>query len=415
MSNMYKTRDVASGDILSYYSANSLDNITIPLIKQEISNIVTKPRFRFNILNEDETVKEEIPQEDIILGGSYSENYQSGQRRNISLSLFNNTGKYNPSINGIWSGTKFSFDMGLELSNGNTIWFPKGVYVVNSANPSHTATDKTLSLELGDKFSILEGADGTLETSYTIPVGMGIDEVINNILKFNRGNGSFLDTKPIIYNEKFKDMKTQATITKEAGDNFGAIILDLATQLNAEVFYDTNGNLNFVPINDVTNDSDKPIIYSFFAENGDIASNNMSFDLSSVINRIIVVGGSSNSETYRAVSVNDNPASPLCYQRIGYKTASPINDTNITSKRLAQERADYELRQKLILKSSVSSEIRYNPLLMVNNLINITDEFFELKNESFLLQSISCPIDYSGSMSITTSNIKNIPFTVGRR
>ena len=141
----------------------------------------------------------------------------------------------------------------------------------------------------------------------------------------------------------------------------------------------------------------------------------MSFDLSSVINRIIVVGGSSNSETYRAVSVNDNPASPLCYQRIGYKTASPINDTNITSKKLAQERADYELRQKLILKSSVSSEIRYNPLLMVNNLINITDEFFELKNESFLLQSISCPIDYSGSMSITTSNIKNIPFTVGRR
>ena len=126
-------------------------------------------------------------------------------------------------------------------------------------------------------------------------------------------------------------------------------------------------------------------------------------------------GSTNNSETYRAVAVNDNPGSPLCYQRIGYRTASPISDSNITSQILAQERADYELRQKLIIKSSSTVTVRYNPLLLVNNLITITDDFYELNQIRFLIQGISCSLDYSGAMSLTISNIQNFTFlTTGR-
>ena len=413
MSN-YKTKST-SGDILAYYSTETSQNISIERIKQEIDNApVINPKFRFHILNEDETIREDIPEEDIITGGTYNENYQNGQRRSISISLFNHIGKYTPSINGLWVGAKVSFDMGLEV-NGITIWFKKGVYVISSISPSHEPGTTNVSVELSDKFAVLEGATGTLETSYTVPVGNDIQEVIQDLLNLQRGNGQVIDPRPIIYNGKFKDSKIQAEISKQAGDTIGSIIIDIATQLNAEVFYDVEGNLTFVPINDVTGDEDKPVIYHFYDENGDIFNNNLSFDLSGAINRVIVIGSTVNSNVITATSVNDNVGSPLCYQRIGYRTASPINDSNITTEILAQERADYELRQHLILKSSASNAVRYNPLLSVNNLVSVTDSFYGFNQERFLLQSISCPIDYSGSMSITSANIQNFGFLTARR
>lgn len=412
---MYKTKNAASGDILSYYSASNIINYSISRIKQEIDEApVIKPRYRLHILNADETVREVIPEEDIISGGSYSESYQNGQRRSLSFSLYNFNKKYTPSINGLWAGTKINLELGLEI-NDEIVWFPKGTYAIMNITGSHKQGVTSVSIEANDKFSILEGVDGLLDTSYTIPVGSEIHEVIRDLLKTPKGNGEPIDPVDIIYHSSFKNKTTQATITKEVGDTVGSIILDLATQLNAEVFYDIEGHLNIVPINSVTDDQDKTIIYHFHDEIGGIEGIDLSFDLSGIVNRVIVVGSTNNGETYRAIAINDNPGSPLCYQRIGYRTADPINDSNITSQVLAQERANYELRQKLIMKSSSTITVRYNPLLLVNNLITITDDFYELNQVRFLIQSVSCSLDYSGTMSLTISNIQNFTFlTTGR-
>lgn len=412
---MYKTKNTASGDILSYYSADNAADYSIERIKQEIDNSpVINPRYRLHILNADETVKEDIPEDDIISGGSYSENYQNGQRRSLSFSLYNFHKKYTPSINGLWTGVKLNLELGLQI-DGAVVWFPKGTYAITNITSSHKQGETNVSVEASDKFSILEGADGLLDTSYTIPVGSEIHEVIRDLLKTPKGNGEPLDPLDIIYHSAFKGKTTQATITKETGDTVGSIILDLATQLNAEVFYDIEGHLNVIPINSVTDDQDKTIIYHFYDELGGMEGLDLSFDLSGVINRVIVIGSTNNGETYRAVAVNDNSGSPLCYQRIGYRTASPISDSNITSQILAQERADYELRQKLIVKSSSTVTVRYNPLLLVNNLITITDDFYGLNQVRFLVQGISLALDYSGAMSLTISNIQNFMFlTTGR-
>ena len=91
---------------------------------------------------------------------------------------------------------------------------------------------------------------------------------------------------------------------------------------------------------------------------------------------------------------------------------APINDSNITNDILAQERADYELRKVLIAKSSLSSSVFFNPILTVNNMITYTDDFFSLKRERLILQSISFSLDYSGLMSISCSNIKNLTFVL---
>ena len=190
---------------------------------------------------------------------------------------------------------------------------------------------------------------------------------------------------------------------------------ELCMQINSEYFYDVDGKLNIIPLSDVTNDSDKPIIDSLFAERGDFVADNLSFDFSDVVNRIRVIGATVDGRSYQATAVNDNIASPLCYQRIGYRTASPISDSNITSDILAQERADYELRNKLILKSTVSIETPLNPYYLVNNIIELTDDFWGFKQEKFIIQSISYSLDYSGFMTVGLANLQNLPFFTERR
>ena len=135
MGNKIRTRNISSGDLVScyldidQYKLNRADythlNLKLSDIKTEINKNIIRPRFRICMLNSDETIKNIIPNEDIILGGQYTENYQNGQRRSISISLYNEQGKYTPSINGLWEGKKMSLELGIEIQDNIIIWFPK--------------------------------------------------------------------------------------------------------------------------------------------------------------------------------------------------------------------------------------------------------------------------------------------------
>jgi len=389
----------------------SLDT-DVETIKWGIKNNITTSCFRIFVLYPDETINYEIPLEDIGIGGSYSENYQNGQRRSLSFTLYNYDGKYTPNINTFWAGTRLRFDMGLRVSDDVIYWFKKGVFVINSITPSMTESSRTVSISAADKFSLFEGSTGTLSSTYEIPTGTDIQSLIHDILRTDMGNGSVLDPQDLIYHSSFNGKKTQAKISKNAGENFASLLLEIATQLSAEVFYNSNGNLVYIPINEVTTDQDKPLIYSFETSKGDISQLDFSLDYNSIINRVIVIGSSESNGTYLSDKKNDDPASPLCGKRIGYRTGNIINDANIYSQVLADERAEYELRQVLILKSTTSANVVFNPFLEVNNVITISDDFFNLTYERFLLQSVSCSLDFSNQMSISFSNLNNLPFVV---
>lgn len=384
-------------------------NFDISYLINMLKNNYAYPRWRIYVLFPDEVINYEIPNEDIKLGGSFSENYQDGQRKSLSFSLYNESGKYSPNINMFWANTRLRLDMGVELVSGETVWFQAGIFVVSNAQDSVSTSEKMVQITAKDKFSLFEDKTGTIESTYEIPEGTEIEEVFKTILLSDMGDGTPFDIKPIIYHSSFKGKKTQATISKSAGETYGSILLELATQLSAEIFYNSQGCLTLVPTNETSLDVDKPLLFDFAEENGDFSGLDFSFDMSSIVNKIIVIGSSVKGQVVSATAVNDDAASPLCYQKIGYRTGSIINDSNITTEVLAQERAQYELRKQLILKSSTSISILFNPLLAVNNLIAITNEHFNLSHERFLIQSISCPLDYSGTMSVTISNIKNLP------
>ena len=76
-----------SGDVVSYSAETSSTAVSYQsLLRYEsiknIRGIINRntiyPRFRIFVLNDDETVSYQIPNEDIISGGSYQENYQNG-------------------------------------------------------------------------------------------------------------------------------------------------------------------------------------------------------------------------------------------------------------------------------------------------------------------------------------------------
>ena len=128
--------NLSSGEtsLVSFSSSTGVlesSNRFIDLAEQIHDNMVASV-FRLYVLFDDETINYEIPSEDIKLGGSYSENYQNGQRRTLSFSLYNDSGKYNPDINVFPVGTKIRFDMGAQLFDNSTLWFTKGVFIINN-------------------------------------------------------------------------------------------------------------------------------------------------------------------------------------------------------------------------------------------------------------------------------------------
>lgn len=385
-----------------------VDSSTISM--NYLTEILKRPnyqaRYRLFVLNSDETIDYEIPQEDIIINsGNFTENYQNGQRKSVNVSLVNADGKYTPSINTIWVHNRFRLDIGLQF-DGQIYWFPRGIYVLGNPTASHANSDKQVTLTLVDKFAVLEGKQGTLEATYEIPVDSDVKQAIIGILTLDNGSGYPIDLKPIIYDQSFEGIKMPYTLSKDAGSTLGEMIIEIGTILNAEVYYNSQGNLCFININETTLDVQKASLWDYSEDNRDYHGASASYDFENAVNEVQVVGDNINNEIFSAYSQNTNPASPLCIARIG-RRIEYINDSNIYSDDLAQQRADYELRKFGILKTTMTVTVSFNPLLFVNNLITITDEYYGLQRARFLIQSISYTLGDQCEMTLTCSNIAN--------
>lgn len=386
----------------------SSDNyIDYPLLEDILRGEIYTRRYRVMLLNPDETVNTEIPQEDIIIDDSnYSENYQNGSRRSLTLGLVNIDKLYSIEPNKIWIQNKFRYDVGIEW-NGQVVWMPRGIFVMDNPNSLHGNSNLRTTLSLTDKFSVLEGTQGTLEGTYEIPVGSDIESAINGILNIQKGDGYPLDCKPIYYDVSFKGLKMPYTLTKDAGSSFGEMILEIADILNAECYYNAYGTLCFYPIDESTLDVNKPIVWDVSDTDGNVSNINPTYDFSSAVNVVQIVGDNvENKVIPSAMLSNEDPASPLCVGRIG-RRVKYVNDSAISSQERALDRAKYELRKASILNTTITFTMPFNPLLFVNNVITITDSHFGWIRAKALIQSISYSFNSGGVLSITASNLDN--------
>lgn len=393
------------GDVLTEMGSD----IDFSSLEKVIKRAYIKPRFRISVLNEDETVSYVIPSEDIPEDGiSYTEEYQNGQRRNISLQLINLDGKYTPSINGIWLSTKFRFDIGI-ITKKNVVWFPRGIYVLGDVSLNEDNSDKTVTLQLKDKFAVFEGKMGTLESAYEIELGSDVEDVIKGVMNFSTGSGTIFDTQSVILDPSFIGFKTQATIRIEEGGKLSEVIDALATQLSAEYYYNNLGNLCFYPINETVDDSNKPVIWVFEQMNRELHNLSLNYQNEEVVNVVKVVGDNIDSGICSAIVTNENPGSPICIQQIGRRVAPTYSEANVWSEELAKDLANYYLRQASFIAVDFSCNVGFNPILAVNNIVEVENEFLNLQREKLLITSIS----YSsgdGLMSLKLCNTGDLPF-----
>lgn len=409
---------LSSGNIVPLSKQYGSDYISVDTNIKALMNLlngdVVAPRYRLFILNPDDTVKVPIPIEDIISDGNYTENYQNGQRASLSFTLYNQNGRYTPTINQLWANARVRLDAGVEQQDGAIVWAQKGIFVLNNSNPVVQPGNYTVSFSADDKFGVLERGPGLLEYAFEVESGVLISSLVKELLATQRGDGYPLDSQEPYFYPSLVDKRTQAKISKTPGESVGSIILTLAEHMGAEVFYNAQGRLCFYPLSLVGEDKDKPILFHYQTETGNLDGLSFSLNYSEIINKVVLVGSTVNGAVVRATAQNDDPNSPLSVQKIGTRL-SVINDSSIQNKIVAEENARYQLRQKLVLKSSVNLTTPFSPIFGVNNLILVSDNFFKLEKQPFLIQSVNFSLNYGGTMSLSVSNIDNLPFTVGQR
>lgn len=382
----------------------------IKIVKEQ----AIRPRFRLSLLYPDESFREDISEYLIQGSGSLQIQYAQGQRRSLNFTLNNENGVFTPDgINSkIWVNTKFQLDLGMEMANGDVVWNSAGIFVIGTPQLTREDARKTIDIQCYDKFALLDGTlGGTLDATYEIEAGEKIYNIIVDTLLQDNGNGVPIDLKTIFFDPSLINESTVYTLSKSANESYGDMLIELANMIACDIYYNTNGNLVIQSgIKDISQ-VNKPTLWTFKDTEYEYLSGNINYDFTAVRNRVTVVGANVNSDggLYIAVSENTNPRSQTRVDLIGIKNYY-LEDSNIYTQTLAQDRADYELNKLSIVQQTVQISSAFMIHLDVNNCIAITDDFFDYFDNRFIIQSISIPLSIQSNITIDCTNIATLPY-----
>ena len=175
--------------------------------------------------------------------------------------------------------------------------------------------------------------------------------------------------------------------------------------MSAEYYYNSVGNLCFYPIDESLNEVAKPIIWQYTEIDLDGLNLNSEEDL---VNVVKVTGDNVDGEIYSAIVKNENLNSPINIYYIKERMDAPIQNPNIWSDEMAEDLAKYNLRKKSILALKQTINVPFNPLLMVNNLVEIKNKDLNMDRQRFIINSISYTSN-SPTMAIEVVNIDELP------
>lgn len=433
------------------------------VINQDYIDIVKKhiivPRMKIVLLDENEYgYKELISEISIENSGSISITYQQGVQKTVSLTIFDPDGDFIPDPNNqnFWVGKKFKIYLGLAIEryyltknpliyrnsiedllaylkneenipdiekdgillSGNDYidrdtdiyWFSKGVYITTSIDASHSLADKTISISGVDKFGIFTSDTGYSEmiANYIIKSGTTIEDAISTMLLQDMGNGKSLDPILPVIDPYYIGTKIPYEIDKGAGSYLGDILVELGTMFKADIFYDDDGRFNFKRSMIGDENTQLPIIWDFNDKDSEYISSSLNYNLIDAINTVYVVGDNPNAAIApEAFRQNKNPSSPLSVDKIGIK--SKLYSTSIIKTPTeAADYAEYMLNQLSRIQQTISFTCSFIPHLDVNKSFSLTDSFYKIVKEQFIIQSITFPLGI-GTISINGSSIQDLP------
>lgn len=388
---------------------------------EAVKKPVLVPCLKLEWLNPDDSIAYEITTDLYNTNGTLNVTNQSGCRRTFNLQIHNVDGKYDIDVNKVWLGQKVKLYLGLYI-NGTPYLIQQGVFYLTNPTDVMNTAENCIQLNCTDKWSYLDGTlFGNLDGIYKVPVNSDIFNAIKELLLTDRGNGLPIDsTKPNISTffktkmtslsngELVSVLKTPFTATIDKGQTYADVLLQFNTMLAGVIYYDTVGRLNVEPNETDLLDKDKEILYKFDQNNSDILGKSQEFKFTEVFNDILCVGATTNGYLAKGRATNNNIKSDLCVQRIGKKT-KVYEDTNYYSDGLCQDWANYLLRTNTVLQTSLSLQTIPLYHLDVNKLITITNTKYHLKEEKFLINSLSIPLGL-GQMTISATSINELEF-----
>lgn len=396
--------------------------------KSAILSRVYFPTIKVELMDYGENVFAEL-QQDVSAqdSGSISVNYQQGVRRSCSLTLINIDGEYLPSLQSrIWINSKFKVYNGIRIPSTyihpeeDYYWFSQGVFVLTDPVANEDLSNRTITLNGVDKFGMLGSETNFTQTegTYLMEAGTQVGEVIKAILNENMGNGYPLDIVTPIIDPNVAKNELPYELKKAPDEYFADILIEMGNMFDCDVFYDTNGRFNFIPTslnNERLKDrltistDDNASLWDYEDVFTDYGSLSNQYNFTEVYNMVTVVSTHPNYNTFEATVSNNLPSSPVAIQVIG-KKRKYIESSQCYDQETVNNYALYQLRKLSIIQQSLTFNSIIIPHLDVNLPITIQDKHFGYEKEKYIIQSLNFPISSSGQVSVTASNIANIPY-----
>lgn len=389
-------------------------------------------RIRLEILSDDETAIGEITKDlSITASGQININYEQITRRSCSLSLINVENKYIPTKNSpFWLNRKFRLWLGL-IVDKDTYWWSQGIFYTVSAN----ATGRILSIEAVDKGGAL---DGTLhlnmtESQYLFGRGKKITEIIKQTLSLDVGNpygatsspigfggNKPIDCKPPLIGIEYYGFNTVADISIDTNNYISEMFIKMSELYAADCYYNVNGHLVFEPHIDSTGYKYVPTQWTFT----DLSSTfeDVNYEYSFEGENVVTVYTNTTQAGVRNVSwtaYNTNPLSPLNVST-GIRRASHIEIPYYYNESLSQDEQEAQqikdcrstANHYLLANSMIGMTLNFNspiiPHMDVNKTIDITDQYADIENGIYVVQSLTIPLS-SDKMAVTATNINWLP------
>ena len=420
-----------------------------------------RPAIKVEWLNPDESVNFEFTNALHQIDVDLSVNYTNGSRRSCTLTLNNDRNVFPIDFDNIWIGQKFKLWMGIYLDDKTPYYFPQGVFYVTNPSDTYNPDARTVTINGADKWVYLDGTlFGRLSGTYQTNIDVDLYSAIRALLKLSRFKDDFSTadnkeemvdpTSPLLspvfkdkknyvltintsrvegvtYYEYNEDDKTYTvytgdsvegkyiekyvwecpyTATVERGQTLADVLLEYATILCANIYYDVNGRLVLEPMIDTAEDitdTNKEILWHYTIDEKTFLGLTQKHDFEKIHNDFIVLGNIVNGYQFKGRVQNHNLLSNTCVDKIGLRTREPYEDNQYYSDEQCVELAKYYAKTDTILQKSgdISSVTLYH--LDVNKLVTVSTPNNNMSKELFLITGFS--LSASGEMTLNIASV----------
>jgi len=362
---------------------------------------IYKQKIKIELLRDDETPREEITSLIANTSGALSVKRANGIRRSLNFEILNIDNQYIPNINTFYIRQKCKVYLGIELADGTDYFLPQGIYVIEDPSVSSNFSESFIKIQASDKFSLLSSIGGELSYTYIINNGTDISTAIKAVLSLSG------DPKQPIIDASLVGLNTVYTMTYEAGNKLGDILIDLAQMYACSCYYNELGQL---VISKDVDDTTKSSLWDFNTSEFSYMGGTNQFKWSELYTSIRVVGSNVSGPTVSYKATNTNLLSPTSVNSLGFDRTFYYSKDTISTLQQATDLANYILKRKTAVQNSVQVNSIAMFHLNPDELITITDEKLGLNEERFLIDDYSLSLSTGGTLSINVIKSKELPF-----